>query len=136
MKQKYVIKKSDDNTNIFINEFVELTSNEFSLLSEQEYKATEINKARKTGSDDLIKVLRSPDFFPPMVTAERLAAAIEELMADRDKDDVEVILDDIRVMNELDVDVDELEDDADIDDLDDILTDDDDDMPEDDDEDD
>ena len=134
MNQKYLVAKDDTNTNIVISEFVELTSNEFSLLSEQTYKLTDISKAAKAGSEALIKALRSHNFFPPFVTAEKLAIAIEELLQDKEKKSVEVIVDDVRVMNELDVEVDELDEDDDIEDLDDILTDDDE-LPDEDDED-
>jgi hypothetical protein len=125
MKQKYLIVKGDKNTDIVISEFVELASNEFSQLSEQTYKFTDINKACKAGTYQLIKTLRSPNFFPPVDTAEKLAAAIEELLHSGGKNSVEVVVDDVRVMNELDVEVDEIEDEAAIEDLDEILTDDD-----------
>jgi hypothetical protein len=125
MNQKYLVAKDDTNTNIVITELVELTSNEFSLLSEQKYKLTDISKAAKAGGESLIRAIRSPNFFPPFVTAEKLAVAIEELVRDKEKKSVEVVVDDVRVMNELDVEVDELDEDEDIEDLDDILTDDD-----------
>ncbi len=131
MKQKYVIEKTDKNANVVISEFVELASNEFSLLSEQTYKFTDISKAWKAGNDALVKAIRSPDFFPPYVTAERIIVGIDELMSDSGKQSVEVVLDDVRVMNELDVEVDDLDEEGDIDDLEDILTDDDD-IPDDD----
>ena len=123
MNQKYLVAKND--TNIVISELVELTSNEFSLLSEQTYSLADISKAVKAGAEALIRAIRSPNFFPPFVTAEKLAVAIEELVQDKEKQSVEVIVDDVRVMNELDVEVDELDEDDDIEDLDDILTDDD-----------
>lgn len=125
MKQKYLVAKNDKKTDIVISEFVELASNEFSQLSEQTYKITDINKARKAGFDQLVKVLRSPNFFPPASTVENLIAAIEELMQAADKNSVEVFVDDVRVMSEVEVEIDEIDDDADIEDLDEILTDDD-----------
>lgn len=125
MNQKYLVVKDDTQTNIVISEFAELASNEFSQLSEQTYKISEIKKAVKAGGKALITAIRTPNFFPPFVTAEKLAVAIEELVTDKEKKSVEVIVDDIRVMNELDVEVDdELDDDEEIDDLDDILADD------------
>ncbi len=134
MKQKYTIAKSDQNASIVISEFVELASNEFSLLSEQTYKTSEISKAGKAGTVQLIKAIRSQNFFPPIDTAQKIATGVEELMHDAHKDSVEVVVDDVRVMNELDVEVDEIDDNDDIEDLDEILTDDaDDDLPADDD---
>jgi hypothetical protein len=125
MKQKYIVVKPDKNADVVISEFVELASNEFSQLSEQTYKFTDINKAWKAGTGSVIKVLRSPNFFPPYSTTEKLVAAIDELMKDASRTSVEVIVDDVRVMNELDVEVDEIDDEPDIEDLDEILTDDD-----------
>ncbi|MEW6079858.1 MAG: hypothetical protein AB1724_18770 [Thermodesulfobacteriota bacterium] len=125
MKQKYLVVKPDKNADVMISEFVELASNEFSMLSEQSYKFSDINKAWKAGTDSLIKVLRSPNFFPPHSTIEKLVGAIDELMKDPSKNSLEVVVDDVRVMNELDVVVDEIDDETDIEDLDEILTDDD-----------
>jgi hypothetical protein len=125
MKQKYLVAKPEKNADVVISEFVELASNEFSLLSEQTYKYSDINKAWKAGTDPLIKVLRSPNFFPPYSTAEKLVAAIDEMMKDASKTSLEVMVDDVRVMNELDVEVDEIDDEPVIEDLDEILTDDD-----------
>ena len=135
MKQKYVIEKVDKNTQIVINEFVELASKEYSLLSEQAYKYTDISKALKAGSDKLIKAIRSPNFFPPITTAEKLVEGFGELLGDSAKSSVEIVIDDVRVMNELDVEVEDLDDDdTDMDDLDEILTDEDEEIPDEDDE--
>ena len=134
MNQKYLVVKDDTKTNIVISEFVELASNEFSPLSEQIYKLADITKAVKAGPAAVVKAIRSHNFFPPAVTAEKLAVAIEELVLDKEKSAVEVIVDDVRVMNEeIDVEIDDLDDEEDIDDLDEILTGDDD-LPDDDDE--
>ena len=126
MKQKYLIARNDKKTDLVISEFVEMATNEFSLLTQQTYKFSDINKAWKAGEDQLIKAFRSPNFFPPIDTAQKIVAAIGELIQESDKTSVEIMVDDVRVMNELDVDVDEIhEEEEDLEDLDEILTDDD-----------
>ena len=125
MKQKYLIAKKDKKTEIVISEFAELATNEYSLLGEQTYKYADINKACKAGPASLIAAIRSPAFFPPIDTALKIVAAVEELMKDADKESVEVTLDDVRVMSDLAAEVEEIDEGEDIEDIDDMLSDDD-----------
>lgn len=126
MNQKYIIAKKDKKTELVISEFAEQATNEFMLLCEQTYKYSDISKAWKAGAGQLIKAIRSTVFFPPVDTVEKLAAAIDVLMREADKETIEVIVDDVRVMSELEAAIDDIGDDEEIEDIDVILTDDDD----------
>jgi hypothetical protein len=65
MKQKYLISRSKDNKILLIQELAEIDKDVLSATCEVTYDDSAIESAIEKGSERLIAVLRTKNFFPP-----------------------------------------------------------------------
>jgi hypothetical protein len=110
MKQKYHIRKNIEGKTLFIQEFAVLTSNtgkrkypeiqddNYSLLCEQTYRATEVKKASSTGKEDLILLLRNQHFFPIGLYMDKIADVVMDMYTLKGEQHEELIFDDKAVL--------------------------------------
>ena len=94
MKQKYVILRSENNTELTIKEYAELDKDVMSLLCEETYDNNRIEAAMKNGKEALIATLRTPNMYPAKVCAEKIAESIMTFQETAHPEAVEVFFDD------------------------------------------
>jgi hypothetical protein len=102
MKQKYTIIKDSKNKQLIIREFAELDKEILSLLCEETYEQKDIIAAIKKGQQNLISALRTNNLYPPGIYAKKIADAIKELYATKDKESEELFFDDLELLAEPD----------------------------------
>ena len=95
VKQKYLILKDDQNKEMRIKEFAELSKDSESLLFETVCDAQKIEAAIAQGTEELISAFRTKNFFPPELYAQKIADSIVELYQSDQKQSVELICDDL-----------------------------------------
>ena len=128
MRQKYLIINDKENKQFKIQEFAELNKETLSLLCEEAYDYVTIKSAVSEGKEALISALRTNNFYPPGIYAEKIAAAVYQLDKLKAEEPVELFFDDInlltkkrkptRTSGQLEDDTADLEDDtADLDDV-------------------
>lgn len=98
MKQKYTIVRDDKNKQLIIREFAELDKEILSLLCEETYDQKAIRAAIKSGKEDLISALRTNNLYPPGIYAEKIADAVKELFATKDKEAEDLFFDDLELL--------------------------------------
>jgi hypothetical protein len=98
MRQKYELIKNIQNRQIIIRESAELDKDTMALLCEEIYDTEDINQAISSGEDALVAALRTKNLYPPGIYAERIAAALRDLCASEDKEQVELFFDDIEIL--------------------------------------
>jgi hypothetical protein len=93
MRQKYIISKSAEAKELTIQEYAIvdndsyrkdkylLTDADFILLSEQSYALADIEAAVANSKENVIDRLRTNEFFPARLCAEKLAENIVEMFA-------------------------------------------------------
>ena len=121
MKHKYSVLKDVEKKEFIIREYAELDKETLSFVYESTYPERLVKSTISKGKDALISVLRTPNFYPARIYAEKIAEAVQELFRlSRDEtidllfDDTEFIPKDIKPsIPEEDLD----DDDDDIDDL-------------------
>jgi hypothetical protein len=101
MKQKYTIIKDSKNKQLIVREFAELDKEILSLLCEETYEQKVILAAIKKGKEDLISALRTNNLYPPGnnlyppgIYAKKIADAVKELYATKDRESEELFFDD------------------------------------------
>lgn len=94
MKQKYMILKDDENSKLIIREMAELDKEIFSVLCEETYEKNKIRQAIQKGKDELISALRTHNFYPPGLQADKIAAALMNIYSSGSPQSVEVFIDD------------------------------------------
>jgi len=94
MKQKYLVLKSEDNSELIIREFAELDKDAMSLLCEETYDDKKIASAIKQGPEALIDALRTPNMYPAGVYVDKIADSVIDLYKDKEQGAVEVFFDD------------------------------------------
>jgi len=99
MKQKYTIIKDSENIQLIIREFAELEKEKLSLLCEEAYPNDTIRSAIKKGKGAVISTLRTNNLYPVSKYAERIAQAVIDLFASKDKESAELLFDDIELLN-------------------------------------
>ena len=127
MKQKYTIIKDSENKQLIIREFAELDKEILSLLCEETYQQKEILAAIKKGKEDLISALRTENLYPPGIYAKKIAGAVKELYAAKDRESEELFFDDLELLaraNEPEPHADEAPDEKPDEDMDDLMEDD------------
>ena len=102
MKQKYTIIKDSKNRQLIIREFAELDKEILSLLCEETYEQKDIRAAIKKGQENLISALRTNNLYPPGIYAKKIADAIKDLYATKDKESEELFFDDLELLAEAD----------------------------------
>ena len=98
MKQKYLIINDKKNNQFKIQEFAELNKETLSLLCEETYDYKSIKSALSAGKNKLIATLRTNNFYPPGIYAEKIAAAIHQLHKSKEEESVELFFDDINLL--------------------------------------
>jgi hypothetical protein len=98
MKQKYLIINDNKNKQIKIQEYAELNKELLSLLCEEAYDYKTIKSAIAAGTDTLIAALRTNNLYPPGIYAEKIAAAVTELLKSKDKESIELFFDDVNLL--------------------------------------
>ena len=99
MKQKYLIINDKENKQFKIQEFAELNKETLSLLCEEAYDYKTVPSAVSTGKDALISALRTNNLYPPVIYAEKIAAAVIQLVKSKDTESVELLFDDINLLD-------------------------------------
>ena len=99
MKQKYLIINDKKNKQFKIQEFAELNKETLSLLCEEAYDYKTIKSAVSHGKDALISTLRTNNFYPPGIYAEKIATALVQLDKSKDEESVELFFDDISLLS-------------------------------------
>ena len=100
MKQKYSIIKDNENNQLIIREFAELDKEKLSLLCEEAYENDLIKTAINSGKDTVISTLRTNNLYPVSKYAQRIADAVIDLYASKDKESVDLLFDDIELLTE------------------------------------
>ena len=95
MKQKYVILKDDENNKLIIREYAELDKEIYSMLCEETYGDSNVKQAISGGKEDLISALRTNNFYPPILQADKISDAVMAVYASRTTQPVEIYIDDI-----------------------------------------
>ena len=98
MKQKYAIIRDDKNKQLIVREFAELDKEILSLLCEETYEQKRIEAAIRKGQEELIAALRTKNLYPPGIYAKKIADAVKELYAAKDKDSAELFFDDLELL--------------------------------------
>jgi len=95
MKQKYVILKDGENDKLIIREYAELDKEIYSLLCEETYGNSNVKQAISGGKDVLISALRTNNFYPPILQADKISDAVMAVYASGNTKPVEIYIDDI-----------------------------------------
>jgi len=95
MKQKYVILKDGENDKLIIREYAELDKEIYSLLCEETYGNSNVKQAISGGKEVLISALRTNNFYPPILQADKISDAVMAVYASGNTKPVEVYIDDI-----------------------------------------
>lgn len=98
MKQKYTIVRDDKNKQLIIREFAELDKEILSLLCEETYDQKSIKTAIRGGKEELIAALRTNNLYPPGIYADKIANAVKELYATKDKESVDLFFNDLELL--------------------------------------
>ena len=98
MKQKYLIINDKKNKQFKIQEFAELNKETLSLLCEEAYGYETIKIAVSEGKEALISTLRTNNFYPPGIYAEKIAAALYQLHKSKAEEPVELFFDDVNLL--------------------------------------
>ena len=98
MKQKYLIINDKKNKQFKIQEFAELNKETLSLLCEEAYGYETIKSAVSAGKATLISTLRTNNFYPPGIYAEKIAAAVDLLHKSKAEESVELFFDDSNLL--------------------------------------
>jgi len=98
MKQKYLIINDKENKQFKIQEFAELNKETMSLLCEEAYDYATIKSAVSAGKEALTSTLRTNNFYPPGIYAEKIAAAVDHLRKSKTEESVELFFDDINLL--------------------------------------
>jgi hypothetical protein len=99
MKQKYMILKSEEKSELIIREFAELDKDAMSLLCEETYDAKTIESAIAKDKEALIVALRTPNMYPAGIYADKIADSVIALYQSGDKEATEVFFDDFEYIS-------------------------------------
>ena len=105
MRQKFLIQKTDANSDLKIKEFANLDREYkysewvldkefFSLICEETYDQKSILSAIKKGKENLILTMRTPNMYPIGIYADKIANSIIELYDSKNNQSVELLFDD------------------------------------------
>jgi hypothetical protein len=120
MKHKYQIAIAD-NERLVIREYAELDKESFSLLCEEVYERSAVERTMKEGADALVAFLRTKNMYPPGIYANKIASTVLEMASCDGESTRELVFDDVDLLSQVRVPAAELEDiedeDAELDDL-------------------
>ena len=98
MKQKYLIFKNDEKTQLIIREFAELDKEMFSFLCEETFDDDSVKSAIAKGKDALIETLRTKNLFPIGIYAKEIVEAVTNMYESGIDESVELVFDDHDLM--------------------------------------
>ncbi|MFZ0132300.1 MAG: hypothetical protein WAK95_07145 [Desulfobacterales bacterium] len=124
MKQKYEIIKDDEKHTLILREYAELDKDTLSPLCEESYDIAAIATAVSGGKSALIAALRTKNMYPPGLYAEKIAAAVMDLLGRDDRQVAELLFDDIELLNrEREIEIHQAELKEEVEEIDELLTD-------------
>ena len=97
MKQKFLLLKSEDQTELIIRELAELDTGKYSVICEEKHPAETI-KNLMHDKTKVLEILRSNNMFPPSHMIERIINALPELYGAENKESLELFFDDIELI--------------------------------------
>jgi hypothetical protein len=95
MKLKYSVLKDAEKKELTIREYAELDKETLTFVYESTYPGKQIESAISKGTDALISVLRTPNFYPAGFYAEKIAEAVQELYRLGTDETIDLFFDDI-----------------------------------------
>ncbi len=98
MKQKYLLSKNSQDSGLVIKELAELEKGIFSVVYEEKYDGDTIVSAMETDQEELMLALRTSNFYPNRVCAQKIADGVADLYGAEDKESVEVLFNDIDLL--------------------------------------
>ena len=98
MKQKYLIMKSYEKDKLTIRELGELEKETYSLLCEETYDSKIIRSSIEKGKTNLISILRTQNFFPIGIVAEKITEAVINMYTSENDQSVELFFDDLDLL--------------------------------------
>jgi len=121
MRQKFVIRKNDEDRKLVVQEYAELDKDILSFICEERHELATIETAADKGREALIAVLRTDNMYPPILYAQAIADVIIQNMGEKETSEREIVFDDnnyITKDQQQSVDDEDIEEkDSDIDDL-------------------
>ena len=78
MKLKYSVLKDAEKKELIIREYAELDKEILTFVYESTYPEKQIKSAISKGTDALISVLRTPNFYPARLYAKKIAEAMQK----------------------------------------------------------
>lgn len=103
MKQKYHISKKTERDELVIKEFSDVNRRDaddvYGLTCETTYDITAIESAIEKGKAQLVSVLRTMNFYPPMVYAEKIAELVIDLFNSQGDENRELFIDDADIIS-------------------------------------
>jgi len=105
MKQKFIIKNNNINSDLSIKEYANLDRENrtkfkeseqeiFSLVCEETYDNELIMGAIKKGKKSLVSAIRTRNMYPILIHAEKIAASVIKLYDAENNQPVELLFDD------------------------------------------
>lgn len=104
MKQKYSVLKDIENDKLTIREFAELDKEMLSLLCEETYVYSVVEKASRQGEEALIRAIRTQNLFPPINYAKALAETVKNLIESEDAESA-VFFNDVETLSTISEDI-------------------------------
>ncbi len=98
MKQKYMIYNGENENELKIKESAELDKGLFSNLLEESYDSELLREATEQGQAAVIAAIRTRNFFPVSLCAERLADAVMAFYKSGGNEPVEIQFDDLETL--------------------------------------
>jgi len=115
MRQKYVISRNDDTSNLKIKEYAiidkhlnkvatsMLQKGDFSFLCEETYESELIMSSISKGMNALVSILRTHNIFPIEFYITKIAGSVVELYNSSEDGSVELFFDDVDLVSGDDV---------------------------------
>ena len=100
MKQKYNIFLNDETRELSIKESAELDKELFSVLCEETYGSNAVESAIQKGKESLISTLRTNNFYPIGVYADKIAESVMDLYHSDTDRTIELFFDDKELLAE------------------------------------
>ena len=94
MKQKFIVRKTDDQQMLIVEEYAELDKEILSFICEERYPLGQIEQAAQNGREAVIAQLRTDNMYPPIVYAQAIADLVMAQIGESGKDRQELVFDD------------------------------------------
>lgn len=98
MKQKYLILKSNENNELIIKEFAEQSKGMFLLICDETYDSKIIESSMAIDKQHLISALRTRNFYPPEIYADKIAESVMAVYGAENNQPVELLIDDAALL--------------------------------------